>query len=26
VEHAISWQTGRRYPYRIVLSRAERRN
>src|SRR2546428_1679038 len=26
VEHAISWQTGRRYPYRIVLSRAERRH
>jgi len=26
VEHAISWQTGRRYPYRIVLSRAERRS
>jgi GntR family transcriptional regulator len=26
VEHTISWQTGRRYPYRIVLSRAERRN
>src|SRR6266540_42964 len=26
VEHAISWQTGRRYPYRIVLSRADRRS
>ena len=26
VEHAVSWQTGRRYPYRIVLSRADRRN
>jgi GntR family transcriptional regulator len=26
VEHAVSWQTGRRYPYRIVLSRAERRS
>jgi GntR family transcriptional regulator len=25
VEHAVSWQTGRRYPYRLVLSRAERR-
>ncbi len=26
VEHAVSWQTGRRYPYRIVLSRADRRS
>src|SRR2546422_938139 len=26
VERACSWQTGRRYPYRIVLSRAERRS
>jgi len=26
VEHAVSWQTGRRYPYRIVLSRSERRS
>jgi GntR family transcriptional regulator len=26
VEHAVSWQTGRRYPYRLVLSRAERRS
>ena len=26
VEHTITWQTGRRYPYRIVLSRGERRN
>jgi len=26
VEHAVSWQIGRRYPYRIVLSRAERRS
>jgi GntR family transcriptional regulator len=26
VEHALSWQTGRRYPYRLVLSRAERRS
>jgi GntR family transcriptional regulator len=25
VEHAVSYQTGRRYPYRVVLSRAERR-
>jgi len=25
VEHAVSWQTGRRYPYRMILSRAERR-
>lgn len=26
VEHAISYQTTRRYPYRIVLSRFERRS
>lgn len=26
VEHAISYQLGRRYPYRIVLSRSDRRN
>lgn len=26
VEYAITYQTGRRYPYRIVLSRAERRS
>lgn len=26
VEHAITYQTGRRYPYRVVLSRADRRN
>jgi GntR family transcriptional regulator len=26
VEHAVSWQTGRRYPYRLILSRAERRS
>lgn len=26
VEHTNTWQTGRRYPYRIVLSRAERRS
>ena len=26
VEHAISYQTGRRYPYRVVLSRADRRS
>jgi GntR family transcriptional regulator len=25
VEHAVTYQTGRRYPYRVVLSRAERR-
>ena len=25
VEHAVSWQSGRRYPYRMILSRAERR-
>jgi GntR family transcriptional regulator len=25
VEHAISYQTSRRYPYRVVLSRTERR-
>ncbi len=25
VEHAITYQTGRRYPYRLVLSRADRR-
>ncbi len=26
VEHAVSYQTSRRYPYRIVLSRPERRS
>lgn len=26
VEYAVTYQTPRRYPYRIVLSRAERRN
>jgi len=26
VEHAVSYQTGRRYPYRVVLARAERRS
>lgn len=26
VEHAISYQTSRRYPYRVVLARAERRS
>jgi GntR family transcriptional regulator len=26
VEHAITYQTGRRYPYRMVLSRSERRS
>lgn len=26
VEHAVSYQTSRRYPYRIVLSRADRRS
>jgi len=26
VEHAVSYQTGRRYPYRLVLARAERRS
>lgn len=26
VEHAITYQTGRRYPYRLVLSRADRRS
>ena len=26
VEHAVSYQTSRRYPYRVVLARAERRN
>ncbi len=26
VEYAITYQTGRRYPYRLVLSRAERRS
>ena len=25
VEYAVTYQTGRRYPYRLVLSRAERR-
>lgn len=26
VEHAVTYQTGRRYPYRVVLSRPERRS
>jgi GntR family transcriptional regulator len=26
VEHAVSYQTGKRYPYRLVLARAERRS
>jgi GntR family transcriptional regulator len=26
VEHAVTYQATRRYPYRVVLSRAERRN
>ena len=26
VEYAITYQTGRRYPYRLVLSRTDRRN
>ena len=26
VEHAVTYQIGRRYPYRLVLSRAERRS
>jgi DNA-binding GntR family transcriptional regulator len=26
VEHAVTYQVGRRYPYRIVLSRTERRS
>jgi GntR family transcriptional regulator len=26
VEHAVTYQTSRRYPYRVVLSRPERRN
>ena len=26
VEHAITYQTSRRYPYRVVLSRADRRS
>jgi len=26
VEHAITYQTGRRYPYRLVLARPERRS
>jgi len=26
VEHAITYQLGRRYPYRIILSRSDRRN
>jgi GntR family transcriptional regulator len=26
VEHAVTYQAGRRYPYRVVLSRAERRS
>jgi GntR family transcriptional regulator len=26
VEHAVTYQIGRRYPYRIVLSRADRRS
>jgi GntR family transcriptional regulator len=26
IEHALTYQVGRRYPYRLALSRAERRN
>ena len=26
VEHAITYQLSRRYPYRVVLSRSDRRN
>jgi GntR family transcriptional regulator len=26
IEHAVTYQTGRRYPYRVVLARAERRS
>jgi GntR family transcriptional regulator len=26
IEYALTYQTGRRYPYRVVLSRAERRS
>jgi DNA-binding GntR family transcriptional regulator len=26
IEHAITYQVGRRYPYRVVLARAERRS
>lgn len=26
VEHAVTYQSGRRYPFRVVLSRPERRN
>ena len=25
IEHAVSYQTGRRYPYRVILSQADRR-
>jgi hypothetical protein len=25
VEHAVSYQTGRRYPYRVILSQSDRR-
>jgi hypothetical protein len=26
IEHAVSYQSGRRYPYRVVLSRLDRRS
>jgi DNA-binding GntR family transcriptional regulator len=26
VEHAVTYQAGRRYPYRVLLARAERRS
>jgi GntR family transcriptional regulator len=26
IEHALTYQTGRRYPYRVILSRSERRS
>ena len=26
VEHAITYQAGKRYPYRVVFSRADRRS
>jgi len=26
IEHAVSYQTSRRYPYRVVLSRSGRRS
>jgi GntR family transcriptional regulator len=26
VEHAVTYQTGRRYPYRVILAQADRRN